>query len=145
MNVLFFRPFFLRPSPDRALRVSLQTAGHTRPRARPRSRPSSSRSGDDDAYQFSSDRAYKFRIFVPFRRLYALFEGLTLSRFVAALKTFTYTNYNNVRLFYNFVCLVYAYRVFSRVSVLFSLRFNLNFTRIFASFYLQILFLIRPF
>ena len=113
----------------------------SRPRARPRSRPSSSRSGDDNAYQFSSDRAYKFQIFVPFRCLYALFEGLTLSRFVAALKTFTYTNYNMRAFFlYNFVCLVYAYRVFSRVSVLFSLCFNLNFTRIFASFYLQILF-----
>ena len=75
-----------------------------------------------------------------FRRLYVFFEGLSLSRFVAAFKTFTYTNYNNAHLFYNFVCLVYDYRVFIRVSVLFSLRFNLNFTRIFASFTLQILF-----
>ena len=127
----FFRLFILRPSLGPAFRISLRMTGH----ARPRSLPSSSRSGGDSRDNLVPTAHTNFE----FRRLYVFFEGLVIS-IRCRFKTFTYTNYNNAHLFYNFVCLVYDYRVFIRVSVLFSLRFNLNFTRIFASFTLQILF-----
>ena len=104
--------------------------------ARPRSLPSSSRSGGDSRDNLVPTAHTNFE----FRRLYVFFEGLVIS-IRCRLKTFTYTNITTRTLFfYKFVCLVYVIVFFFRVFVLFSSRFNLNFTRIFASFTLQIKF-----
>ena len=72
-----------------------------------------------------------------FRRLYDFFED-SLSRFVAALKRRVHEYNIAYLIFYKFACLVYVIAFPFRVFVLFLLRFNLIFTRIFASLTLQI-------
>ena len=97
---------------------------------------SSSRSGGDVAYQIQ----FRPRTLISNFGVFMFSSKDSLSRFVAALRRLLIQIIITRTFFIIFVCLVYDYRVFIRVSVLFSLRFNLNFTRIFASFTLQILF-----
>ena len=104
--------------PDRFLELVLYLVIHKRRRQRT---------------WISSDLEY----FCEFRRLYDFFED-SLSRFVAALKRRVHEYNIAYLIFYKFACLVYVIAFPFRVFVLFLLRFNLIFTRIFASLTLQI-------
>ena len=96
MNVPFFRLFNLRPSPDHSFRVSLEWPAllDLVPDLRPPEEETTSRTFLDSTAHINLELSSRLGVFT------LLFEGLTLSRFVAAFKTFIYTNYKNVRPFF---------------------------------------------